>query len=540
MSRISCAVEAALRESEELYHTLVDTSPDAITLTDLQGKVILCSNQTARLHGYDSPEAIHGMTASEMVAPEDREKALANLRRTLETGSSRDIEYVMLRKDGSRFPGEFSAALLRDAAGNPKAFIGITRDITQHKRMEEEQAYQTKLHKFRSEIAFLTSRLDSIEEILRRSVEILVSHFDIACAQIWTLKDTLELQAHAGSGAICVGPDGGTQIGRTVASATKAGGKAILKNSPADHPLFADTSWGRQDGIVAYAGIPLFVEGRLVGVMVVFSKVPLLEPTMSPLVGATAALAQGIARKEAEHQLKVSQERLRALAAHLEVIREEERTHIARELHDELGQALTALKMDHSCLARDLLEGAGASVEPFVQRISSMSKIIDATVEKVRDIALELRPDVLDNLGLLEAVEWYAEEFQRRSGIPCSIHIPKKRFAVDENLATALFRILQEALTNVARHSGASKVNVTLSKADHEIVLVVNDNGRGIAEDEKTSRGSLGILGMSERVLRFDGRLEINGIPGEGTHVSVKIPLPERTVATKTPGKDEM
>jgi len=130
--------EEALRESEELYRTLVDTSPDAITLTDLQGKIVICSNQTARLHGYGNPEAIQGLAAFELIAPEDHEKALTNLRRTLETGSVRNLEYILLRKDGSRFRGELSAAVLRDAAGNPKAFVGITRDITERKKARDE------------------------------------------------------------------------------------------------------------------------------------------------------------------------------------------------------------------------------------------------------------------------------------------------------------------------------------------------------------------------------------------------------------------
>lgn len=522
--------EIALRESEELYRALIDTSPDAITMTDLQGKVILCSNQTAQLHGYESPEALFGMNVFDRIVPEHREKALMNLRKTLETGSVREIEYDIIRKDGSRFPAEISAALLRDATGNPKAFIGISRDITERKHMEAEQVYQTRLHRFRSETLLLFNRQDSIEEILQKGVEIILGYFDVACAQIWTLNSGFELKAHAGSTEMCATSAKCTIVGRAIANEAKTENKAILKNSLAGDALVGDTSWARQCGIVACAALPLFVESRMVGVLVVFSKVPLLEPTLSPLTGATFTIAQGIVRREAEQELRASQEQLRALASHLQVIREEERTHIARELHDELGQTLTAIKMDHSSLARDLLEGGGTSVIPFVERISLMSKIIDQTVAKVQDIALELRPDVLDDLGLLEAVEWYSEEFQRRSAIRCHLHLPEKRFAVDDKMSTSLFRVLQEALTNVARHSGATTVDVTLLRTHEEIALIVRDNGRGIGEVKRESRESLGILGMSERVSSFGGALEIIGVPGEGTMVSVKIPLQKRTV----------
>ena len=269
-----------------------------------------------------------------------------------------------------------------------------------------------------------------------------------------------------------------------------------------------------------------------------FSTVPLLEPTMSPLAGATITLAQGILRREAEERLKESQEQLRALAAHLELVREEERTRIARELHDEFGQALTALKMDHSSLARDLLENAGTAAAPFLQRIERMSSVIDNTVTKMQNIARELRPDVLDNLGLLEAVEWYADEYHRRSGIVCTINLPTKRFVVDEKVSTALFRVLQEALTNVARHAEATRVEVTLARTEREIVLVVNDNGKGISQEAKASPDSLGILGMSERVLSLDGKLEIEGVPGEGTRVSVRVPFKRHAVSAATRRKE--
>jgi PAS domain S-box-containing protein len=516
--------EEALRSSEELYHRLVDTSPDAITVTDLEGTIIVCNSQTARLHGYSGTEEIRGKKAFDFIAPEDWDKATLNVRKTLEEGIVREIEYTMVRRDGSRFLGSLSASSLKDDAGRPKAFIGVTRDITERKLMEQEGAYQLLLQHIRSEMRSLTGRSSAIPEMLHAGLKLMAKELDIACIQYWMNDMTLELRAQEGMHSAGVNAADNARPGETIASATEKEKKTIVCNTLSDDPLHAGTSARWNDTIIAYAGIPVMVDQRLMGVLVVFSGKTLGHKTLNPLEEAAVILGQGIMRKEAEQLLKESQEALRGLALHLESIREEERKHVARELHDDLGQALTALKMDHACLARDLLEYTGPSLVPFAERIGALSTIIDQAVATVQNLALELRPEVIDTLGLLETVEWYSEEFQRRSGIECTIRIPTKRFVVDEKIAIALFRILQESLTNIARHSGARRVDVTVSKNNGEIVLIIQDNGRGISEEEKKSPRSLGLIGMRERVLSFGGTIDFEGTPGEGTRTVVRIP----------------
>jgi len=225
-------------------------------------------------------------------------------------------------------------------------------------------------------------------------------------------------------------------------------------------------------------------------------------------------------REGKERELKETMERLRALSAGLQHAREEERRRIAMDVHDRLGQALTGLKINLSLLGRKVAGDAES-----VERLQSMSDLIDETIRAVREISSDLRPGVLDDLGLVAALDWQLKEFQDMAGINCSLHARLDDDSMDAGLRTALFRIAQEALTNVARHSGATHVEVRLAGDENYLLLEVMDNGRGIREEEIASRGSLGILGMKERAREFGGELEIRGGDGEGTVLAVKVPF---------------
>ena len=222
----------------------------------------------------------------------------------------------------------------------------------------------------------------------------------------------------------------------------------------------------------------------------------------------------------AEEHLKASQQSLRALAAHLQSVREEEWTRIAREIHDHLAQALTGLKMDLAWITSRLPEGSASLRE----KARSMSGLIDATMESMHEIMSQLRPEVLDRLGLAAAISWQGGEFQRRSGIRCNVSLPGEQLTVDPDRCTAVFRIFQELLTNVARHAGATRVDVAVRSEPGELVLTVADNGRGIDSEVAKSPKSFGLMGVRERVLPFGGRVEISGVRGEGATVTVVLP----------------
>ncbi|MCW8804295.1 MAG: PAS domain S-box protein [Ignavibacteriaceae bacterium] len=226
-------------------------------------------------------------------------------------------------------------------------------------------------------------------------------------------------------------------------------------------------------------------------------------------------------RKQAEEKLKRSSKLLRELAIHLQSVREEERTMIAQEIHDELGQVLTALKIQVSLLANKL----NKNQEPLKEKIKSLSDMIDASVESVQKISSKLRPGILDELGLIAAIEWQAEEFEKLTNIKCSLALPKDELKLERNKTTAIFRIFQEAFTNIARHSGATKVVVTLMNHQSNIYLEIQDNGKGITQDQIKDFKSLGIHGMEERAIVFGGQVYIEGLAGKGTKVKVEIPF---------------
>jgi len=225
-------------------------------------------------------------------------------------------------------------------------------------------------------------------------------------------------------------------------------------------------------------------------------------------------------REAADEKLRRAHDQLRALTGHLQFVREEERTRIAREVHDELGQALTGLRLDLSWLAGKVRSGR----EPQL-KIKNMSAHIDATIQAIRRIATELRPGVLDTLGLAAAIEWQASEFQERTGICCEMKIEVTEKIWERNFSTACFRIFQETLTNIIRHAHATRVDVRLAQEGDELVLTVQDNGRGITEREITGANAIGLMGMKERANQMGGSVQFVGQTGLGTTVTMRVPL---------------
>jgi len=237
-------------------------------------------------------------------------------------------------------------------------------------------------------------------------------------------------------------------------------------------------------------------------------------------------LSHAAERRRAEQELRASQRQLRALAARLQRVREEERALLARAIHDELGHDLVALKFDLAWCRKGMRRPPDVPAEgDMAQRIDGMCQAVDATIRSVRDIAGELRPVVLDDLGLLAAIEWEVQRFQERTGIRCEIGTLAEDLKLDAERSTALFRIFQEILTNVAQHAHASKVTIRLGYSDGGAMLEVTDDGKGITKEALESPRSLGILGMRERALVFGGEVSITGKRGKGTAVIVRIPL---------------
>ncbi|OGG46696.1 MAG: hypothetical protein A3F84_25180 [Candidatus Handelsmanbacteria bacterium RIFCSPLOWO2_12_FULL_64_10] len=282
--------------------------------------------------------------------------------------------------------------------------------------------------------------------------------------------------------------------------------------------------------------VPILARDRAVGVVctastqtskqLILREIERMQPFLQQAGATLSTVSEVIERKRVSERLGRSQGQLRHLSARLQSIREEERARIAREVHDELGQVLTALKMDLAWMSNRLAKDQTSLRE----RARSMTQLIDTTIQTVRRISTELRPGVLDDLGLTAAVEWQAQEFQGRTGIRCALAARPEEIPLDPARATAVFRIFQEILTNVARHADATRVEIFLRERDGHVTLEVTDDGRGITQDQISSSRSLGLIGMRERALAWNGEVEISG--GRGTRVMVRIPVEKRQGAS--------
>jgi len=236
--------------------------------------------------------------------------------------------------------------------------------------------------------------------------------------------------------------------------------------------------------------------------------------------------AQTHSLRISEEEIRNSREKLRAFAARLQAAREEERIRISREMHDGLGEMLVGIKMGLSWM-RSSLEPGNRRLEHknLLEQIEKIDTMVGATADRVRKLCTELRPSVLDDLGLVPALEWQAREFRARTHIRCEAKIRVENIVAGREQATAIFRIFQEILTNVARHASASKVRVVLETKGPHLILEVKDNGKGIRPEDMAGTKSLGLLGMQERAGLIGGSVEVSGRPGKGTRVLVRIPM---------------
>lgn len=278
-------------------------------------------------------------------------------------------------------------------------------------------------------------------------------------------------------------------------------------------------------GLNAGVAVPILSGEELIAVLEFFLREQRDEDErlVHAITAIAAQLGMVVRRKHAEDALRSSEQQLRALAVRLRSAREEEGTRIAREIHDELGGALTGLKWDLERLEKLLASPNDVSVA--VNKIPQIIGVVDSTIDTVRRISSELRPGILDDLGLIPAIEWQAQQFEERTGIKCSCSVQSSTVDLGQEQATAIFRVFQEVLTNVLRHAAATSIDVRVFEEGECFMLEVNDNGRGITGSEKTNSRSLGLLGMQERIQLLGGCVSIDGVAGKGTRVKLCVPI---------------
>ncbi|GJL77520.1 MAG: hypothetical protein NPINA01_05090 [Nitrospinaceae bacterium] len=304
-------------------------------------------------------------------------------------------------------------------------------------------------------------------------------------------------------------------------------GRVLARGNPAwiidvaKDPNFPRAHLAKDIGVKSGFAFPILIGEEIAGVMEFFS-IQEVEPDsilLEIMAQIGTQLGRVLERKRAEEDIKRSHEQLRNLYRRLEVIREEERTRIAREIHDELAQVLSAMKLEVSLLDKKLQKE-----NTYLQSYTRMMlELIDGTIQTGKKMVMDLRPPLLDDLGLFDAIEWEARDYATRMGIDCEVELSEHGFTLDKERSTTLFRIFQEALTNVMRHAKADKVHILLQEENGLITLRIKDNGIGISQSQISNLRSLGLLGMRERALVWGGKVDIIGIPNEGTTVSIYL-----------------
>jgi PAS domain S-box-containing protein len=479
--------EEELRKSEMRLQAILENSPGMVFLKDVEGRYLLVNRQFER--AFHMPrEQVVGKTDEAIFVPEQAAMFRANDLKVLQGGVPIEFEEVSMHYDGphtclvSKFP-------LYVGSGKSSILCGITTDITQRKRMEET---------------------------LRQSEEQYRSIFENAAEGIF--QTTLDGKYVAVNPALArmYGYDSPDDM---IATITDIASQLYVDPRHRDEFIQLMRS---QEEVTGFEALVYRKDGSFIWIS---ENVRTRRDQAGVLVGYEGTVENITERKLANERLRDTLEEVRMLSGRLASVQEEERTRIARELHDELGVGLTCLKIDLSRLHTMESEGAGAGARKKMEnKIRSMIEQVDTTIASVQRLVTELRPAILDDLGLVAAIEWTCQDFQKRTGIPCTSVTNAGDIAMEQEQATALFRICQEALTNTARHAQATAVTIKLESRSDSLQLVVADNGVGIPDTKVSNRRSLGLLGMRERVALFGGEITILGNPGKGTTVTAYLP----------------
>jgi len=473
-------VEETLQESEDLFRTLFNGITDAIFVHpvthDGVGHFIVANNVACERLGYTHQEML-GMTPLDIDAP-GTGIDIGPIVKRVAAGESVTFEQVHLAKNGRRIPVELSVNPL--FLKGERAVMTLARDISGRKLAEaalreSEERYRGTFEQAAVGIAHTT--LDG------QFLKINPKFCDITG---YSREELLRLTFRD-----ITFPD---DLARDLGHVRRA-----LAGEVATFAM--EKRYVRKDQTLVWVSLTVSLLRKADG---------------SPhyFVGVIEDISE---RKRTEQQLH-------ELTAHLQTVREEEKANIAREIHDDLGGTLTALKMETYWLARKL--PAEKEMLPLLEHVESMSGLLDSAVTATRRIITELRPTILDDLGLLAALEWQCGQFQKRTGIECRFAGSEvENLELNKTRSINLFRIFQEALTNISRHSEASRVDVEFHHGDEEIALSISDNGRGLPEDRAVAPTSYGMRGMFERVEQLGGKLKFDSPPGGGLSVTVRLPV---------------
>ena len=424
---------------------------------------------------------------------------------------------------------EFTTTLAGQAAiaiHNSQLHTELTNQAAMLARSNEELAIRTRQQVEVSHLGLFALANVELSKFLDKTVQVTAETLNAEYCEVLELlpdRDALLLRAGVGW------KEGYAGDATLPADADSLAGYTLHSNQPVIvHDLRAERRFSAprplsEHGVVSGITVPITGRQRPFGILGAYASRlrNFSEEDINFLQSVAILLAAVIEERQAEEEVMRSRRELRNLAAHLQSVQEETRADIAREIHDEFGQALTGLKMDLSWLQKKLPKGQDALLE----KTKSMLALLDQAIQAVRRIATRLRPSVLDDLGLVAAMEWQLQDFQSRTGIKGNFTSRLGERPLDRDLSTTLFRIFQETLTNIARHADADNVKISLEQRDGDLLLQVSDNGKGISEGKISDPKSFGVIGMKERALLLGGEVRIKGSRGKGTTVAVRVPL---------------
>lgn len=479
--------EAALQESEQRFRLLFENANDAIFMMS-SGHFTHCNDLTLKIFGCEKKEDIIGHSPWEF-SPKDQPDGVASFDKALkyindaEHGMPQRFYWKHKKKSGELFDAEVSLNMIEL---NGKNLVqAIVRDISERMLVLEALKASEQRLKYLTEASF-----EGI--VVTRQRKIIDANDQILNLLGYTKEAVLNKDP-----AEFIVPEQRENFIKQ---------RVVVDDQAYEYDLL------RSDG----TPIPVEIRAR--------------DLTAQPDSIRIAAVRDLTQRKQAEKSIYESKEQLKRFAARLQNIREEERVSISRELHDNLGQSLTALRMDLFRISKNIgqLEKTNGT-EMIGKNIQEMISLVDSNIQLVRKISRDLRPTLLDDLGLLAAIEWQVNDFKQRSGIDCKLATTLDKIEIDKSKSIGIYRIVQEALTNIVRHSKASEVVIKIYSHDGNICLEVNDNGCGITEDQIYNTKTLGLLGMRERAFLIGGELSIQGTLDKGTKLLLTYPQQDVT-----------
>lgn len=467
------------RSLEGMFRDVIEFAPDAFILADTAGVIVQINARAEQLFGYSREELV-GQPV-EVLIPQHLRNGHVELREGY-VQQSHNMQMgaglPCVRKDGTEFPGDINISPLQTHRGS--LLMAVVRDASERKSREDQSQEAARYARSLIEV--------SLDPLVMIDTMGQITDVNLAAERITGLTR-----------AQLIGSDAASKF-TDPESLYRGFSQVVTKGQVFDYPMTIRHVSGRLTEVMCNANAYRDQQGEVIGVF--------------------ASARDMTESRRIQQEILTSRQRVRELAAQSESVREEEKKHIAREVHDELGQVLTALRMDLSLLGMQ----SGSQDVVLMEKVQSMKGLVDRAIQGVRNVASNLRPSALD-MGLVPAIEWQCGEFTKHTGVPCEFHADQASTDLDESWSMVIFRIVQESLTNITRYAQASSVKVSMERRDHSLWLEVCDDGHGFDPAQVAKKKSYGLLGMRERAIALGGRVKIVSAPGQGTLVDVTIPL---------------